>query len=127
MNRLTNSLELSNQPYLSLLKDNLHILSTDKYDHAVKVDIYHKMLAKGDKSAAYLEKMKDRLIKSELRLDYSNALLNKLQRNDFMIVFSALEQAIHEAKIRENCKKMYPNKYGFTIHFSESKTDCFIL
>ena len=127
MNRLTSPLQLSHHPILTLIKDNQHILSVDEYDHDVQVDIYHKMLAKGDKSPAYLEKMKERLVKEELRLDYSNALLSKLQRHDFMAVYSALEQAIQEAKIRGNCKNLSPNTYGFTIHFSQSETDCLIL
>lgn len=126
MNRLTNSIPLYNQPYFSLLEDNSHILSIDKHDHSIQVDIYHKMLTKGDKSAAYLAKMKDRLVKNELRFDYNDALLNRLQRHDFIQIHLALEQAIQEAKIRENCKTMYPKKYGFMIKFDQSKTDCYI-
>jgi len=127
MNRLNNPLLLSNEPFFSLIEANQHILSTDEQDHSVQVDIYHKMLAKGEKSKTYLEKMRDRLVKAELRYDYANALINRLQQHDFLHVFLALEQAIQEAKIRENCKTMYPKKYGYMIQFNQSKVDCFIL
>lgn len=127
MSRLMSPLLLTNQPFLSLIQDNLHILSTDEQDHSVQVGIYQKMLAKGDKSTAYLEKMKDRLLKAELRHDYASALISRLQRHDFLHVFLALEQSIQEAKVRENCKTMYPKKYGFMVQFDQSKTDCYIL
>ena len=124
MKRLNNPLLLSNEPYFSLIQANQHILWIDEQDHTVQVDIFRKLLAKGKKSASYLEKMKDRLLKEELRFDYSNALVCRLQRHDFICVFHALEQAIQEAKIREKCKTMYPENYGFTIQFNQSKVDC---
>ena len=127
MNRLTNPIQLSNQPFISLLNDNLHILKTDQQDHSVQVEIYHKMLAKGDKSAAYLEKMRARLVKNELRFDCNNALFNRIQTHDFIQIYLTLEQAIQEAKIRENCKTMYPKKYGFMVQFYQSKTNIYIL
>ena len=104
-----------------------NILAIDQQDHSIQVDIYKKMCAKGDKSASYLEKMRERLVKAELRLDYANALITRLQQRDFLYVFMALEQAISEAKIRESCKTMHPKKYGFMINFDQYKVDYYIL
>jgi len=122
-----NPLLLTNKPFFSLIEANNHILSTDEQDHTVQVEIYRKMLAKGEKSTAYLEKMKERLVKAELRHDYTKALVSRLQGHDFLHIFLALERAIQEAKIRENCKTMCPKKYGFIIEFNQSAVDCFIL
>lgn len=127
MNRLTNPSLHSNQNLLSLIRANLHILAIDQQDHSIQVDIYHRMLAKGDKSAAYLEKMRERLVKAELRLDYTNTLITRLQKRDYINVFLGLEQAISEAKIRESCKTKHPKKYGFMIQFDQSKVDIYLL
>ena len=118
MKRLTTPIIYHKYSIENLLNDADHILMTDKHDHEIQVDYFHKAQKEGKIYPSNLLKMENRLINAELRMDLFMNLLNRLQGFKISQLIRACDSAERIALSRG--RSIVANKYSFLVNVDGS-------